>query len=138
VELRKHYVAALSYHTAYVMAFLCAAILRSKTPPQVARTRTDALVALPFSLELLGLLLGDKRRPQWLQTVERMPEDDLPTYPSFLLDVALRRAIRDFKFDRVHRLLERAVASRVSSSPLCAQAAAVLNRLAACQNVLCC
>jgi hypothetical protein len=128
---RRHYVAAVTYHTAYVMGMLCGLILRSRRLPH------SSLPAAPGSTERadeLLLRLADARPPQWYRQVQALPPDRRGSCLSFLLDVALRRAVRRLDLEAVKQLLCFGVDSGVTLSPVCAQAAGMLRRLARCSG----
>ena len=127
---RPFYVAATAYHTAYVMGLLCSVMLLRSSRPTI-EVRGSSGSAL-FAEELLLRLVADGRRPQWRQDFEALPPTERAACASFLLDVALRRAVRGLDLASVRCLLERAVEYGVALSPLCAQAAGILSRLAWC------
>lgn len=128
IASRKSYVAAVAYHTAYVMGLLCSVMLRNDSLPVLEPAEVSGSAA--FSEALLGNLATDKRRPQWLHYVEALPSDRQVKYSSFLLDVAIRRAVRQLNLGQVQQLLQTAVDHRVGLTPVCSQAAELLNRLA--------
>jgi hypothetical protein len=125
---KKSYVAAVTYHTAYVMGLLCSTMLRHDSRAEVVSNATGSPA---LSELLLGVLKADKRRPQWLRYVETLPNGRQAACCAFLLDVAVRRASRQLKLDEVRDLLQLAIDHRSACSPLCLQAAGLLRRLAA-------
>jgi hypothetical protein len=127
-EVRKYYVAAATYHTAFVMGLLCSIMLRRQSYPCA---EIPSISRAPFLAEaLLTRLAADKRRPQWLEYIGTLSSPQLAACSSFLLDVALRRAVRRLDVAEVRSLLELAIDRGEPSSPLCAQAAQLLRRLA--------
>ena len=134
---RGHYVAAVAYHTAYVMGILCASVLRGRRRPQPAQRGPVARRALAsLARHLLSWLDADARRPQWRRDLDALPPERQGALVPFLIDVALRRAVRGVDLVAVRYLLQTALAAGVASSPLCAQAAGVLRRLASWQDLL--
>lgn len=126
---RRHYVAAVTYHTAYVMGILCGLILRSRRLPR------ESLPAAPGSTKRADELLrrlADTRQRQWYRQVQGLPPERRGACLSFLLDVALRRAVRRLDLGSVRQLLRLAIESDATLSPVCAQAAGILHRLAGC------
>ena len=128
VAVRKSYVAAVAYHTAYVMGLLCAVMLSRNSRAAVMPTEASGSAA--FSEALLVSLASDKRQPQWLRYVERAPSSRQAGYSPLLLDVAIRRAVRQLNLGQVQHLLQIGVEHGVAHSPLCLQAAGLLHRLA--------
>lgn len=127
-ESRSQYVAAVTYHTAYVMGLLCSVLLqhrgRPKRPPPVS------IGSASLAEELLAGLAAEGRRAQWLQDFEALAHATQAAYAPFLLDIALRRAMRRIDFGAARRLLQRAIEAGVVLSPLCLQVAGILRRLA--------
>ncbi len=130
---RRHYVAAVTYHTAYVMGMLCGAILRLRRLPRAS------LPSAPGSTKRADELLrqlADSRQRQWYRHIHDLPSDRRGACLSFLLDVALRRAVRRLDLESVRQLLRLAIESDATLSLVCAQAAGVLHRLAGCSEFL--
>jgi hypothetical protein len=127
VAARKSYVAAVAYHTAYVMGLLCAVMLSRNSRAAVMPTEASGSAA--FSEAMLVRLATDKRRPQWLRYVEALPSSSRAGYAPLLLDVAIRRAVRQLNLGQVQQLLQIGVEHGVAHSPLCLQAADLLHRL---------
>jgi hypothetical protein len=131
---RRHYVAAVTYHTAYVMGILCALMLRCRSRP------ARALPAGPYTEacaeELVHRLGTVTQQPHWWANVRALPPGRLSWCVSFLLDVALRRAVRRLDLAEVQQLLRIGMQASVQPSPLCAQAAGTLRRLAGCAALL--
>jgi len=128
IASRRSYVAAVSYHTAYVMGLLCAAMLSHDSRAGVL---SDPGGSVAFSELLLSALATDKRQPQWLRYVETLPKSRQAACTSLLLDVALRRASRQLKLGEIRGLLQLAIDYGSADSPLCIQAAGLLRRLVA-------
>jgi hypothetical protein len=131
-ETRQAYFTALSYHTAYVMGLLCAVLLTRDARPGLP----PAAASDPFAERLLRQLAADERQPQWLHELRRIPAEQRGHYTELLLDIAVRRAVRRLDPARVRDLLQAAVSHNAPLSPLCAQAAGLLRRLAACPQLL--
>ncbi|HKP69970.1 MAG TPA: hypothetical protein VJV05_11850 [Pyrinomonadaceae bacterium] len=127
-ESRKNYVAAVAYHTAYVMGLLCASALRAGEYPRkqvISDTeRTD------FADELIGVLRREPRTPQWLRYFETLEASQRNASLPLLLDLALRRALRKTNFAEAHELISEAANRGVEPTRLCVQGAEMLNRLA--------
>lgn len=124
---RKAYVAAVSYHTAYVMGLLCSTMLGHDSRPHAPHDAvgSDRLRELQNEATIGG------RIPQWAAYLKALPRNRRPPCSSFLLDIALRRAARKLDLREIHRLLTVAVGDRSTGSPMCHQAAEMLHRLVA-------
>ncbi len=129
---RTKYALASSYHTAYVMGMLCALALRAEdTLPtafigrEVPRAVVDELLAV----------IGDDTAP-WRVTFDRLGADEQRRLGSVLMDMALLTSARGNDYATVASLLGRAVQHGLAGSPLCAQAAQLLHRVAVGAQVL--
>lgn len=115
---------AMSYHTAYVMGLLCASLLRwGSTLDRVSEPRRPVL--LDVALLALGKL---RQQPQWEDHFVRLPIEDREELAPFVLDVALRRAVRRFEFGVVQRLVLAAIDNGVCTCAV-TQAAGLLDRV---------
>jgi hypothetical protein len=80
-----------SYHTTFVMAFLCAAMQRARpvTPTQAAEPDTDTLKAFGRITQLLD---AAARAPRWLEAIVRSAPARQAALMPLLLNAALRHA----------------------------------------------
>jgi hypothetical protein len=125
---RTRYALAAAYHTAYVMGMLCALLLRpDKAPP-----REIVGAAWPTKLveELLSML-PDKDGP-WLRTFRNLQAREQQALGPFLLDMGLVSRARNSDFAAVANLLQLALTHGYANTPLCAQSAELLSRIAVC------
>ncbi len=129
---RTKYAVASSYHTAYVMGMLCALALRAEETLPTAFTGW----AVPRSVidELLAIIGG--RDAPWRVTFDRLGADEQRRLGSVLMDMALLTSARSNDYATVASLLERAVHHGLAGSPLCAQVAQLLHRVAVGAQVL--
>lgn len=123
---RTKYALASSYHTAYVMGMLCALALRADDP--LPTTFTGRTVPHTVIDDLLAII-GERDAP-WRVTFDRLSGDEQRRLGSLLLDMALLASSRSNDYATVASLLERAVHHGLAGSPLCAQAAQLLHRVA--------
>ena len=127
-ESRKNYVAAVAYHTAYVMGLLCASALRAEAHPRdrlsADNTQTE------FANTLIAILKSEPRTPQWLRFVESLEPPQRSACTGLLLDLALRRALRKTRFSEARELIAEAARREIEPTRMCVQAAEMLNRLA--------
>lgn len=114
-EARAQYTAAASYHTAFVMGLLCACILTSNNRPEALELRDNN---------------GDARGKQWQRNVESVAHLQSEELNAFMFDIALRQAVRTLDLGALPPILEACVASGAPATPLSAQAAALMRRLA--------
>ena len=127
-ESRKNYVAAVAYHTAYVMGLVCASAIRAEAFPQQSLSECDA--PNDFADELIAILQREPRTPQWLKYVQTLQPPQRSACIPLMLDVAVRRALRKTQFGEAHELIAEAARRNVEPTRLCVQGAEMLNRLA--------
>ena len=128
VGSRANYVAAVAYHTAYVMGLLCASCLRANCRPRVMQSTGAA--STNFAASLIRKLKMEKRTPQWLRYADTLADDRLNACTPFFLDVAIRRHVRKMEFGETHALICEAAKHGIRPSSLFVQSAEILNRLA--------
>lgn len=127
-EQRRHYVTATAYHTAFVMGLLCATLLRAPMPS--ASTDAAPLISQSLLDTFLAQLHAREKRPQWVQDFMAQPTAQQRACGSFLLDVLVRRAVRQLDLQEVRSLLAQSLHEGLPTTPLRAQAAGLLRRLA--------
>lgn len=121
-----HYAALTSYHTAYVMGFLCALALRPEHAPPVAPASDGDAAAVAALLAML-----DVEHPQacWRDSIASLDDDARQGLAPLLLAMVLRRARACADLRRIRAALEIAVAFGITGSPAPVQAAALLRRV---------
>jgi hypothetical protein len=129
---RTRYALGTAYHTAYVMGFVCAAsLLPGRAPPITPRGRqgNDAF---------LGRLWPylDRDQGHWQTEWSGLMELEQNALATLVLDIAIARQCRKREYKAVNELLALAVEHDMASTPLCAQAAELLERLAACSHAI--
>jgi hypothetical protein len=124
---KERYALATAYHTVYVMGFLCGTSLRiGRAPP----TRiTGPRFAKDFVDRLLTNL--DWSRGHWQPQLMELTEAERNALCPLLLDLALVQKCRLHDYQAAKDLLMAAYQCGVARSPLCAQSAELLERLAA-------
>jgi len=125
---RASYLLASTYHTAYVMGLLSAALLQAeRLPPQnipIHAVRRDA--ASP----ILKLLDADGRNTHWRDELYRLSDREQDALAGLFLAIALRRKTREREFAIVRELLVIGSALGLTNTPIASQAAEMLQRLA--------
>jgi hypothetical protein len=122
---RHEFALATTYHTAYVMGMLCASLLRRpgiSRPPAAAQDLPGLLAVAQ------GALMARSKPSRWQSTFAQLPSSRQHALAPFVLDVALRGAIRRFDFSAVHQLVTAAAAHQVETTAV-EQAAALLDRM---------
>ena len=127
-ESRKNYVAAVAYHTAYVMGLLCASALRTDVYPKA--DLSHGKVPTDFVDALVKTLKSEERTPQWLRYFETLDSGQRSACAPLLIDLALRRALRKTRFAEAHELISEATRRGIEPTKLCVQGAEMLHRLA--------
>jgi len=124
---RTRYALAASYHTAYVWAMVCAMSLRPglAPPARIPGPRADT----HDIDELLGAI--PRADTPWQRTFDGLGAAQQQRLGSFLLDMALLTNARKHDYAAVARLLGVAFERGLADGPLCAQAAELLQRVAA-------
>jgi hypothetical protein len=125
---RTNYLLATAYHTAFVMGLLCAVALQpGRTPPAEVPTSGAGRGNANQILQLLG---ADSPSPHWRDQLNQLPEPQRDALAGLLLNIALRRKIKQREFDAVHKLLQLGYALGLADTPAASQAAEILERLA--------
>jgi hypothetical protein len=115
-----------SYHTAYVMGFLCAAALRpGRAPPTaVAPVARSARAGVGFWC----LFAGDRSNPCWREPFKALSSRQQDAIAPLLLAMLLRRARANGDLALVRTVLKAALINDVLDGPAPEQAAALLRR----------
>jgi hypothetical protein len=131
-EERARYALGTAYHTAYVMGFLCAGSLR---PGRVPPTK---IVGPRFEKSCLSRLLGyvDDDQGHWQSEFSSLSEGEQRVLTPFILDIAIIQRCRKHDYEAVKEILSIACEYRIASSPMCGQAAELLERIANCSTAL--
>jgi hypothetical protein len=127
---RTKYALAASYHTAYVMGMLCALALRPRNAPPHEITGPLAPTEL---IEHLLSMIPNADTP-WRHTFDQLRPVEQRALAPFLLDMALLARARGHDFPALGELLSIAVHHGLANTPLCAQAAELIQRVAACAD----
>ena len=125
---RTKYALASAYHTAYVMGVLCALALRERNAPP---NQITGPLASAHLIDQLLTAIPDADTP-WQRSFRQLRPLEKCALGPFLLDLALLTTCRNRDFSTVGRLLGLAVEHGLANTPLCAQSAELLNRIAAC------
>ena len=122
---RRQLATATSYHTAYVMGLLAATVLRTSgttVAPVETERRPNVL------REALAALDELPRRTRWEPYFRGLHRRRQEMLASFVLDVAIRRAVRHMALGVVHRLVLAACRDGVATAAV-AQAIGLLDRV---------
>ena len=122
---------ACTYHTSYVMGFLCAATLRSGLMPAID---CDAGPPDDRLLELGCQLSADL--PMFEPVLAGLPPAQTAATAPFLLDVAMARSSASHDYPQLQQLLRLADRHGLLARPMCGNAAELLMRLARCDAQL--
>ncbi len=125
---RTQYLVSTAYHTAYVMGLLCAASLHPGYAPPKCVPATDLNPGR--AKHILRILDGDGKRPHWRDEFNRLSTPEADALAGFLLNIALRRRVKDRDFGGLHDLLKHAYDLDLAGNPAASQAAELLERLA--------
>jgi len=129
---RTRYALGTAYHTAFVMGFLCAASLRPGKAPPVAIK--GPRVEKPYFDRLFRIL--DQDQGHWQKVFSELAETEQRTLASFLLDIAIAQKYRKHDYHAVSELLALGNQHGAARTPMCSQAAELLERLASFSNTI--
>jgi len=129
---RVRYALGTAYHTAYVMGFLCAASLRPNRAPPVRITGHRVEKACLDRL----LRFVDSDQGHWQSEFSGLGELEQRILTPLLLDIAILQRFRKHDYNAMSELLALACRYRIASSPLCGQAAELLERLTSCSHAI--
>lgn len=125
-EDRSRYARTTSYHTSYVMGFLCAAVLREGcAPPSIVPSTCRASGA---GVALLALASKESIPACWRAPFQALNPGQQDAVASLILTVILRRARAHGNIRLIRDALELAVAHSLADGPAPRQAAALLQR----------
>ncbi|MGC1323155.1 MAG: hypothetical protein WA849_13305 [Candidatus Udaeobacter sp.] len=131
-EQKVQYAFGTAYHTAYVMGFLCAAALRpERAPPRKIGGRIVEKSCLERILSFV-----DQKNANWAPEFSTLEDEERLALAPFLLDIAIVQNCRKHNYNAVAKLLALACHHSMANSPLCGQAAELLERLAACSKTI--
>ena len=131
-DQKTQYAFGTAYHTAYVMGMICATLLRDgRTPPASvpSRKKNPSLVA-----EILEYTTTDQGH--WQPELSKLSPGQQAAVLPLVLDLAIVQTSRRREYDRLAELLSLAHRNGLATSPMCGQAAELLERLAVCTNAL--
>lgn len=121
------YALATSYHTAFVMGIACAACLRpGRLPP-------GKIAGAPHDEATLYHLqdLASADQGHWHELFFELDVEERSALVPFLLDIAFIQANRRRDYSGMHTLIQFALGKGLASTPICGQAAELLERIAA-------
>jgi hypothetical protein len=129
---RLRYALGTAYHTAYVMGFICAAALLPGRAPPI--TLTGRPIKESFVQRLQPYL--DPDQGHWQTEWSGLTTAEHTALAPLMLDIAIAQKCRKREYEAVHDVLVLALDYDMASSSLCAQAAELLQRLAACAHAI--
>jgi hypothetical protein len=134
-DARANYLIATAYHTVYVMGLLCATALQEgRTPPY----RIPAKCVVRGRAEwLLSILDAHDCTTHWRKEFAELTESECDALAGLLLNIAIRREIKQRNFSAVAKLLYKAYELGLADTPLASQAAEMLERLALFGDLAC-
>lgn len=121
------YALANSYHTSYVMGFICAAALaHGRAPPRKITGRR-----YPAELRHIERYV-QRDQGHYHELFDSLHASEREALAPFLLDLAIAQCARRRDYDAMRQLLKLALDLQLASRPICGQAAELLTRLATC------
>lgn len=129
---RTQYALGTAYHTAFVMGLICAASLLPGRAPSIRITGPQ--IKGNFLDRLLRFL--DRDQGHWQPELSGLTDAERNALAPLMLDIAIAQKCRKHDYAAVGELLAVASEYRMASSPLCGQAAELLERLAACSYAI--
>lgn len=131
-EARTRYALGTGYHTAYVMGFLCAASL------QAGRTPPVNIVGPQCEASCLDRLLRyvDDDQGHWRSEFTSLTQAAQRALAPLILDVGIAQKCRKHDYQAMSELVSLACEYQLASSPMCGQAAELLERIAGCFHAI--
>lgn len=131
-EARTRYALGTAYHTAYVMGFLCAASLR------VGRTPPANIIGPQCETSCLDRLFRyvDDDQGHWCSEFTSLAQVERRALAPLILDMGIVQECRKHDYQAMSELLSLACEYRIASSPMCGQAAELLERIAGCSYAI--
>ena len=131
-EERARYALGTGYHTAYVMGFLCAASLRSGRVPPLK------IVGPRFEKSCLSRILRHVEHDQghWQSEFSSLSEEEQRILVPFIIDILIIQKSRKHDYNTMNEILALAREYDIASSPMCGQAAELLERLTNCSTAI--
>lgn len=131
-EARTRYALGTAYHTAYVMGFLCAASLR------VGRTPPASIVGPQYEASCLDRLFRyvDDDQGHWRSEFTSLAQAEQRALAPLILDVAIVQKCRKHDYQAMSELVSLACEYHIANSPMCGQAAELLERIAGCSHAI--
>ena len=131
-EERARYALGTAYHTAYVMGFLCAASLR---PGRVPPTK---IIGPRFEKTCLSRLLRyvDDDQGHWQSEFSSLKDEEQRVLTPLILDLAIMQKCRRHDYEATRQILSLACDYDISGSPMCRQAAELMERIANCSTAI--
>ena len=131
-EQRTQYAFGTAYHTAYVMGLVCAASLSpGRAPPIKIPGRRIPQSALNRLLSCL-----DRDQGHWQPEFWGLTELQRAALVPLMLDIAIAQKSRKRDYQALSELLAAASECGLANSPLCGQAAELLERLASASHAV--
>ena len=131
-EARTRFALGTAYHTAYVMGFLCAASLRAgRTPPAII----VGPQCEPSCLDRLFRYVDDDQG-HWRSEFTSLAQAEQRALAPLILDVAIVQKCRKHDYQAMSELVSLACEYHIASSPMCGQAAELLERIAGCSHAI--
>lgn len=127
-EMRSDHLLAHSYHSTYVMGFLCAVALRDGYAPPARFAPMRGVSSAGAADAVLHLFDGTAAASCWERPMRALREPERDALAPFALAILLRRAGARGDLARVRRALEVAVEFGVADGPVPLQAASLLRR----------
>jgi len=127
-EERTRYALGTGYHTALVMGLICSVSLRPGRAPSVRVTGPQ--VEKSFLDFLLNYLEQDQGH--WQPIFSELTNSERRALVSLLLDIVIIQKCRKHDYKAVIDVLSTSSRYGLANSPICAQAAQLLERLSAC------
>jgi hypothetical protein len=131
-EERTRYALGTAYHTAYVMGFVCAASLRPGRVPPIK------IVGPRVERSCLSQVLRfiDNDQGHWQSAFSSLSEEEQRVLVPFIVDIMIIQQSRKHDYNAMNEILALAREQHIASSPMCGQAAELLQRIANCSTAI--
>jgi hypothetical protein len=123
---KRTYIYSVNYHTAFVMGLLCGSLLKHD---ESLRQEADGVPDDPELNALLKEELQTGKHAHWMEYYKALDDQQKEELLPWMYQVVLTRKIRDYEYEAVKKILDRAKGTGLEAMIITMQAQELLNRI---------